>query len=543
MKSLQIFLIALIFSSNLHVFAQSNFEKLNLKKVDSLFNFLYKKDKTGAAFAIIKNGKTIYKNTKGLANVEHQISINNGTVFNIASVSKQFTTYLALMLEEEGKLSFTDDIRKYLPELEHLPYKITIKQLTNHTHGLPNIDELARLKSASKMAHWQIVQMALNIKQINFKPGEKYQYGNTAYLLLTEIIKRVGKKPFNTQLKEKIFKPLRMKNSQANGYASSVITNKATSYRIINNTYIYNPIELETMGSSGIYTNINDMILWVKHYYNTEVGKQIFYTKMKAPTMLNSYKKIKYGMGLQFDNYKGLEIVFHGGGTASYRSYILHVPKHSLSFVFLSNSGDFSGLDMIYKSLNFVLKNELEIKKPIKTKYTNKQLQQFTGTYEQSPSNYYTIFAESNKLYFKTYGTEEKLLLPILEKNTFNFSALPYSKFVFSKNKLNFFISDFNYECKKVSINPPKKESINLSNFIGVYRNKTHRITLELVLDNKDLKVKRVFNDDFILSPLTKTIFYAQGFGKLDFKHDSNKQVIGFKISGANFKNIEFKKL
>ncbi len=541
MKSLQALLITFIILSTLPTFGQSKQNEKAVNRVDSLFNYLYQKNKTGAAFAILKNGKTIYKNTKGLANVEYQISITDSTVFNIASISKQFTTYVALILEEEGKLSFKDDIRKHLPELAHLPHKITIKQLTNHTHGLPNVDDLARLKNVQRMAHWQVVQMALNIQQTNFIPGEKYQYGNTAYVLLTEIIKRVGKKSFEAQLKEKIFTPLRMKSSQANGYASGVIANKAVSYNVFNNHYIYNPIELETMGSSGVYTNINDMILWAKHYYNTIVGNQSFYSKMKAATKLNSGKKIKYGMGLQFDNYKGIDVVFHGGGTASYRSYILHVPAYNLSFVFLANSGGFSGLDMIYKSLDFVLEKFIQNDQPKKITYTDKELQKFTGIYEQSPGNYYTIFTEKNNLFFKTYGSNEKVLLPVLEKSIFKF-ALPYSKFVFSKDKLNFIIGDFNYECKKISINPPKIEAVKLSDFIGIYRNKAHQITLELILDNNNLKVKQVFNDSFTLNPLTKTSFYAQGFGKLDFTIDSNKDIHGFKISGANFRNIEFKK-
>src|SRR5690606_17276424 len=174
----------------------------SLDKVDSLFSAHYTSDKTGAALAIIKNGETIYKNVMGLANVEYNNPITDSTAFNIASVSKQFTTFLALLLEEEGTLSFNDDIRIYLPELEHLPNNITIKQLTNHTHGLSNADELAKLKGLKLMTHKEVVKMLLNIKQVNFKAGEKYEYNNTGYILLSEIIERVGKKPFKEQLQE-----------------------------------------------------------------------------------------------------------------------------------------------------------------------------------------------------------------------------------------------------------------------------------------------------------------------------------------------------
>src|SRR5690606_15300594 len=150
----QIFIISFLITHSLSVLSQTNTPaQQSLDKVDSLFSAHYTSDKTGAALAIIKNGETIYKNVMGLANVEYNNPITDSTAFNIASVSKQFTTFLALLLEEEGKLSFNDDIRIYLPELEHLPNNITIKQLTNHTHGLSNADELAKLKGLKLMTH------------------------------------------------------------------------------------------------------------------------------------------------------------------------------------------------------------------------------------------------------------------------------------------------------------------------------------------------------------------------------------------------------
>ncbi|MEP2058396.1 MAG: serine hydrolase domain-containing protein [Maribacter litoralis] len=171
------------------------------RKVDSLFLSYNQNNKTGSAIAVIKNENVVYKNHLGLANIEHQLAITDSTVFNIASVSKQFTTYLALLLEEEGKLDFDDDIRKYLPELEHLPQKITIEQLTNHTHGLPNPDELSLLKGVETMNHNEVLKMLLNIKQVSFLPGDNYFYNNTGYILLSEIIERTGQKPFKDQQK------------------------------------------------------------------------------------------------------------------------------------------------------------------------------------------------------------------------------------------------------------------------------------------------------------------------------------------------------
>ena len=325
-----IFILSLLIFQALTVSGQTNTIKSNsYLKVDSLFNAHFT-NKTGAAFVIIKEGKTTYKNTKGLANIEYNIAITDSTAFNIASISKQFTTYLALLLEQEGKLSFKDDIKKYLPELIHLPYKITIKDLTTHTHGLPNSYELAHIKQIlpqGNMTNEQVVKMLLNIKQTNFKVGDKYEYNNTGYILLAQIIERIGKKPFKEQLQQRIFLPLGMHNSQAIADINTVVKNKAYSYKFNNDMYEKLPVKLATIGSSGINASINDMILWAKNYQNPTLGKREFYNKMEQAILLNSGKTINYGMGLQFESYKGLDIVFHGGGTAGYRSYILHVPK------------------------------------------------------------------------------------------------------------------------------------------------------------------------------------------------------------------------
>lgn len=539
----QIFIISLLITQSISVLSQTNTPpQQSLDKVDSLFNSHYTSDKTGAALAIIKNGKTIYKSVEGLANVEYNIPITNSITFNIASISKQFTTYLALLLEQEGKLSFNDDIRKYLPELKHLSANITIKQLTNHTHGLSNPDEIAQLKGLNTMNHQEVVKMLLNINHVNFKAGEKYEYNNTGYILLSEIIERVGQKPFKEQLQEKIFIPLGMKNTKVVDNNNMVVKKKAYSYNLNNGIYESNPVVLSTIGSSGIYTTIDDLALWAKNYQNPVVGNSAFYEKMQTLTLLNSGKEIKYGLGLQFDNYKGVDIIFHGGGTASYRSYILHAPKYKLSIVFLSNANNFSGLDVVYQSLDLLLKDDIKTKTPAKIAISNEQLKKYTGTYEFQPGVYYNIIAKKGVLYFQSFGTKELNLLPYLHGNTFNFPYIPHTKFIFYEDKFDFKIADFTYECFKTIIEQPNTSEIELTDFTGTFRNKEHNMVYDLSIAENKLTLTRTFGNPIVLNSLTLGSFYSPELGKLDFTYDSNGKVIAFKLSGQNFKNIVFTK-
>jgi len=523
-----------------NVFGQ--IDQQQYQSIDSLFTSHYKPYKTGATLAIIKNGQAVYKNAIGLANIDHHIPITDTTVFNIASVSKQFTTFLTLILEEEGLLSLEDDIRQYLPELQHLPHKVTIKQLTNHTHGLPNTDALAALKSMGKMTHREVVNMLFNITQFNFEPGSDYEYNNTGYVLLSEIIERVGKKTFKAQLKEKIFNRLGMDNTAAIGNYEEIIEQRASSYQQVNGQYVNYPVVLSTIGSSGIYTTINDLILWAKNYQQTTVGQPEFYERMKIATVTTSGKRIGYGLGLQFEHYKGLEVVFHGGGTEGYRSYLLHVPKHELSIVILSNTASFSALDVMYGSIDILLKNYLEVKTPENTKIDPKQLKAYEGTYEFQPGIYFNIIAEQDTLMFQSFGTTGKQPLPHLGGNTFEFPYIPHTEFVFHPHKFDLNIADFTYECPKVTIQQPQLDEINLADFTGLFKNQDHEVIYELLVVNDQLNLKRFFKNDVILDVLGPKSFYSPDFGKLDFVYDSSGSITGFRFSGKDLKNLLFEK-
>lgn len=483
-----IFIFYFVLLCNLY-FAQKQDRIHQINTIDSLLNQYYQKNNPGVALAIIEQDKTIYNSQRGISNMEYSIEITDSTAFHIASVSKQFTAYLAVSLEKEGKLSLDDDdIRKYLPELKDLPYKIKLRQLANHTHGLPNLYELAQLRGiepGDTITHKEIVQMLLHIKQVNFKPGEKYEYNNTGFVLLAEIIERICGKPFQEILKDKIFIPLQMTNTLAVNTPSLLIKNKAYSYRLKNGKYENYVFNMMANGSSGISTTINDLSKWaINMQYPSAKTKEIL-DEMLQPTILNSGETIRYGLGLEYKTYKGLELVFHGGGDAGYCSYILNVPKYNFSVVILGNNNDFKPFQLVYEIVDLFLKeHEKEASLPKNTNYTTQELKLFEGTYEMFPGSFFTIIAEKNSLYYQTFGTENKMLLPVIGDGVFANPNLPISYFSFDQNTCRFHIADFTYSSKKVKINPPKLNEINLTEFVGIYKNEEFNTEYELVIKN-----------------------------------------------------------
>lgn len=543
MKSVTIVItFLLICYSNSKVYSQKNTTKFpEYGQIDSLFNSLFKADKTGASFAIIKDGKTQYQKSIGLANLEHGIPVTKKTVFPIASVSKQFTSFLALSLEKEGKLSMKDNIKKYLPELKMLPDNICLENLANHTHGLPNIHELAGLKGIfpnKAMNHREIVAFLLKIRTVNFEAGTQYQYGNTGFILLAEIIERIEKKPFPEILKERIFAPLQMNNSAAITDMTTIVPNKAYSYRSTNGGYEVLPATLTAVGSAGINTTIEDFSKWAQYFQKSPDATQSIFQKMQVPTVLKNRRQIGYGLGLQFETYKGIDIVFHGGGNAGYTSYILHAPKQKLSMVIMTNTNNFLGFDMIYGAIDLLLKPYFT-NAPKKSKPTKATLKKFAGVYEFQPGNYFELLEKNGVLHFRSFGSEESAPLPHLTGTTYTFPFIPYSKIHLSDGKFDFRIADFTYECPKIETPNLSKITVNVG---GTYFNDAFNIYLKIIIEDGKVYVIRESGAKVLLQGKSENCMFAQPIGEFNFHRDELGAVKAFKLSGQNFKGLTFLK-
>ena len=433
--------------------------------IDSILASYCNANEPGMAIGIVQNGKVIYKNAIGKADLSNSISITDSTVFNIASVSKHFTALVALMAEEEGKISLEDDITTYLPELENLPYRITLKQLANHTHGLPNYSDLIEMMGfslATPLINYVAVQMLLSIKEVNFKPGTKFQYGNTGYILLAEILSRVYKKSFPNLIKEKVFDPLHMTQTRVISNPDAIVPNKALAYKKSGSYYTEYPNRQMECGSSNIHTSINDLLKWAVNFQNPTIGSQKQINRLKQKTKaLSKNSDLAYGLGLYTETYKGLKTVFHGGGTAGYRAYILHVPDHNFSIITLGNQSDFGGLLIVQDLIELFFKDKLKASVPVKTAYTAKELKAFEGWYRFQPGQYWRFRADDKNLYF---GGNVKPL-PLIGDNTFKFS-IPTSRLTFYDNKMEVRIADFVYHSEKMTFDPPVLTKKDLEKFM-----------------------------------------------------------------------------
>ncbi len=227
--------------------------------IDGLFSMWKNSNGPGGVVLVTQNNKTVFEKAYGLENISYKIPNTSESVFNIGSMSKQFTAMGIVLLLMEGKLSIDDDIKNYLPELNNFGKPITIRYLLHHTSGLrssPELFGLAGWRDGDAISNEDVYRYLTKQTALNFEPGSEYMYTNSGYVLLAKIIENVSKQNFKSWMKEKIFQPLQMNATFIEENSSNVISKVATSYSEIEPS-VFNYVENNdlTYGASKCFRN------------------------------------------------------------------------------------------------------------------------------------------------------------------------------------------------------------------------------------------------------------------------------------------------
>jgi CubicO group peptidase (beta-lactamase class C family) len=528
------------------------------EQVDELFT-LYDNDNTpGAAVAIIKDGAVVYKNGYGLANLEYDIPITTSGVFNIASVSKQFTVFSILLLEKEGKLSLDDDIRKYIPEMPDFGKTITLRHLASHTSGLRSIfsllvmagwrlDDVITLEHALKFTNQQ--------KELNNAPGDELIYSNTGFILLAEVVARVSKKSFTAYTKENIFEPLGMHHSFFYDDHEKIVKNRVYSYHTDSQRYKNAIWNFSTVGNGGLYTTVEDLSLWALNFSNLKIGSKDIIEKMNTPTVLNNGDTTDGALGQFISSYKGLKEIHHDGGSAGFRTYLCRFPDQKFNVIVLSNDESCDPYKLAHQIVDIYLKDKIEPKKKESKKEDTTEvinieqdvLATYIGNFELEPKFTLTIINEDGNLSVKATG-EDELSLTALTTTEFKVKD-DEAKIEFIPNegknvKLIKLHQDGQvYEATRIK--EFDKTAVNLSEFSGDFYSEELLTTIKIkVVDNKLIICQKRLDDKILTMANSKDIFKGEYWFPFEMKflRDENKQITGYKISSDRARNILFEK-
>lgn len=518
-------------------------------KVEKLLAKYDFKNSPGLALSVIKDGAVVYKKGLGIANLEYGVPITASTVFQVASVSKQFTVFSILLLEQEGKLSIDDDIRKYLPEMTDYGHKITLRNLANHTSGIRDNTDLANLIGTSEadlFSNDNAVKLITSQKGLNFIPGSEFQYCNSGYILLAEIVKRLSGQSFAEFTQARIFKPLKMKNSQFVDAPETIVKKMAYSYDKYENTYYKNMINHSFVGSTGLHTTIDDLSLWAMNFKKKTIGSDAIFKKMQEKTILNNGEILPYGLGLENQIYKGLDVIFHGGGIGRYGSRIIIIPEHNFSVVYACNSQEFHPFDIVYNIVDYFLEDKETI--PSKPTINKTLLQNFVGDYEIFPGYIFTFSKEKDTLFQQIKGDDRKVKLVQINDNEFTYPNIPHSKFVFEQNNqpssqyVKWHITDFLYKGKRTELKEFDKEKININELVGMFYNAELNTNYNFIVKENNLFATHSKNGEAILTAFQPDIFVSN-IGLVKIIRNEQNKAIGFNLSRQGIKEMLFNKI
>jgi CubicO group peptidase (beta-lactamase class C family) len=312
--------------------------------VDRMFEGWHRPDSPGAAVLVLRDGEVVHRRGYGMASLEHGVPVRPGTVFDIASVSKQFGAFAVALLEADGRLALDDAVQEYIPELPDFGKTITIRHLVHHTSGLrdwPGTLSMAGWSYEDVMSFEQILRMAFHQQDLNFPPGEEYAYSNTGYNLMAEIVARVSGMSFREFCEERIFAPLDMMRTHFHDDHTEVVPDLAQSYRPApGGGHRRVTSNLTALGSSSLYTTVDDLARWVLNFEEPRVGGTAVVRRMHERGVLNGGDTIQYAWGQNVSTYRGLRRVTHGGSWAGYRSTLTRFPDQRFTVIILSNVSD-----------------------------------------------------------------------------------------------------------------------------------------------------------------------------------------------------------
>ena len=300
--------------------------------VDKIFDAITP-DSPGCAAAASQHGKVVVNRAYGLADLERRLPITPDTVFDAGSVVKQFVAAATLLLVEEKRLSLTEDVRRYIPELPDYGHKITLDHLLTHTSGVRDWTGLGPLTGRKIDA----LTLTLRQRALNFAPGEEWAYSNSGYVLMKEIVARTSKMPFGEFVRRRLFEPLGMKSSAYLADASQVARNGSQAYEKAGPAWKVD-VQLgnERGGGGALFTTALDLITWNEALMGGRLGKFVTAT-IQAPATLSNGRTLGYARGLFLQSTPRGPLVWHSGGAGGYSALLGRFTDHGVAIAIMCN--------------------------------------------------------------------------------------------------------------------------------------------------------------------------------------------------------------
>lgn len=399
------------------------------QEIDELIKAYTRQGSFNGTALVAQKGKVLLEKGYGYKNAAQNTFNDSNTIFQIASLTKPFTSAIILQLQEQHKLSVQDKLSKYIPDYPDGDH-ITIENLLTHTSGIAGYnDEAFMEKNATKHLKTDTLIALIKNLQPDFKPGEKYKYSNSNYILLGSIIEKITGKSYYSTVRENIFQPLGMNHSGFD-FVSLKNADQATGYlRLTSKQKKPAPVvdSSVTYAAGSVYSTVGDLYKWDRALYTNKIVHDSSLQKAFTPFKNN------YGYGWLIDSAYDKKAVMHEGGTLGFTSFIGRILQDSTCIILLDNKQS-NGLLKIAEDINAILNNQpYDFPKPRnEIEVDTSTLRLYTGDYQLTPEITLSILLEDGQLIVQAKGDGKAELFA--EKENYFFLKMTDTQIEFIKN-------------------------------------------------------------------------------------------------------------
>ena len=530
--SVSLFVVATAALPASRIGAQAPGASINLE-VDGLFA-RWTTSTPGCAVGADVKGQPVVRAAYGMADLEHDVPVTLDTIFEVGSVSKQFTAAAVLLLARDGKLSLDDKVRKYVPEMPDVAADITIRQMLNHTAGLRDWGGLAAIEGWPRTSrvhtHAHVLDFVRRQRMLNFEPGTRWSYSNTGYNLAAILVGRVSGVSFADFTMARIFQPLGMSDTSWRDDHTRIVKRRAIAYTGQKTFSTLMPFE-NVHGNGGLLTTIGDLLKWNANFVTPVVGDAQFVADMERRARFNDGREHEYALGLYVDTYRGRREVDHSGGTAGYVAHLSRYPDHGVSVAVMCNVTSGNATNTAKAIADLLLPPGRAAALPASERLNAEEGPRYAGLYRSlTPAAVVTISVQKDQLASSSVG-------PLTRVARHRFDAGGAYVLEFDGRFLRV-TDEFGTADDYERVEPWKPGVQELQPIAGRYASDELQMTVEVVLDGERLVVRRG-TDTVQLAPVFPDGF-SSGVGWVVVRRDASGRIVGFSVNQDRIWDLRF---
>lgn len=422
-------LMIVAFFAPIAIMAQLSGSQIDAIRKTAVENF--PADGPGGTILIAKDGKILFHEAFGLANVELNVPMSTEHIFRIGSITKQFTAIAILQLVEKKQLNLQDDLTKFIPDYPTGGKKITIEQLLNHTSGIKSYTSMDKWDEEARRKDFTVTELIDYFKNepMDFEPGEKWLYNNSGYILLGHIIEKISGKTYAEVIEENVLKPMGMTSSSYD-VSRKIIKNRIPGYDpsrtgTTNASYLS---MTQPYAAGSLLSTTADLFKWNQAVFSGKLVSLELLKKAHTSGKLNDGSETNYGYGWQFKNIQGVPTIEHGGGINGFLSDGIYLPSEKIYIAVLSNCTCNSATYLSTQVAGLTLGKPFDVSADPTLKSDDK----LVGIYEGKDKVEIKIKSENNELKFQSTGGGWLNIIPIA-KDEYKLSN-SFSRFSVKRN-------------------------------------------------------------------------------------------------------------